>query len=178
MFGTRHLCQCKTKKLANTKQSLKQQSENTVHLINNYILQIMTQNLIDLTIFKNLNSNKCNNYISNCNQLQRLSLGLKYYRLVCNNTIDKDVFVQFCQETYTNFLDDYCHFIKHHHYDLEQIKDELLSKYKMIDCDLKSCKVILRHYRTETIKTDYSYSSFYIDCYDRIHHQIYHLNKM
>ena len=88
----------------------------------------MTEKKIDLTIFNNLKSNECNNNnISNCNQLQRLMTGLKYYQFVNENKIDKDKFVHFCQIIYTKLLDDYFHFIKYHHYHLDEIKDELLT---------------------------------------------------
>ena len=100
------------------------------------------------------------------------------------NVIDKDEFIQFCQEIYKDLLDDYCHFIQNHDHQLRNIRNSLIAQYQLKDCDIYSCKTIQRHYRSNTetttpitIDTDLI-CSFYMDCFDRIHHQIYHLHKL
>ena len=106
--------------------------------------------------------------------MNRISVGLKYYHLHLQNVISKDEFIKFCENIYKNILDDYCHFINVHNYHLNEIKKEL-----KIECNINKCKGIGRHYRYSQRDThsDPKYS-YYIDCFDRIHHQIFHLYQL
>ena len=89
---------------------------------------LMSDQQLDLSIYNKLRKRKCprstksNSCIANCDYLERIAVGLKYYDLVCRNSIGKDKFVQFCQEIYKNVLDDYCHFISKHNHNLNEIK--------------------------------------------------------
>lgn len=147
---------------------------------------------IDTPIFHNLQSNECiippstinKDYITCCDYLQRIAHGLQLHQSLCENKIGQDSFIQFCQETYSNFLDDYCHFIKYHNYHITQIKQELQSKYSLIPCKINKCQVISRHYRpsNQLLRqnddiNDESYT-FYIDCFDQLHHQIWHIHDI
>lgn len=153
-----------------------------------------TQIPIDLTIFKNLESNDCkinelndnikhNNSIENCDCMKRIAMGLKYYQFVCDKTIESEQFINFCQEIYCNLLDDYCHFIKHHQQQLNQIKIELETKCSLKECNINECIMMERHYRTERGHRerkdveDATYS-FYSDVFDTIHHQIFHIDRL
>ena len=152
----------------------------------------MEQNVLNLSIFGASNSNHCNNdsnekCISSCACMKRIALALKFYYLVNQDRMDKDQFIQFCQKKYTSFLDDYFHFIEKHNYQLQQIRQELELDYS-IKCEITECDVITRHYRSErteishnqthTTDTDDFTYSFYVDCFDRIHHQIFHLEAL
>ena len=144
----------------------------------------------NFSAFKDIHSNECrinclntniNHYITNCDHLQRIAIGLQYHHLISQNNISNDQFVKFCQETYKNLLDDHYHFIKFHNYHLDEIQKELESKYLIPQCDIINCQVMTRHYRdTEEIEDediDLNYS-FYMNCFDRIHHQIHHITRL
>ena len=149
------------------------------------------QSEMDMTIYKNLNANNCviNNdsnddysYIQNCDYLQRISIGLKYYDLFCKNKIERDIFIQFCQTIYTNFLDDYCHFISVHNYHLTSIIAELQRNYGLIQCKMESCDIVDRHYRINSgrhqpLISENRKDNFNIDLFDRLHHHIFHITQ-
>ena len=151
----------------------------------------MEPSSVDLAVFHNLESKKCNittsndkgEHISNCDHLQRIAVGLKYYNLMQNGKIENDHFLQFCQEIYTILLDDYFHFVQTHSDHLDQLKQELQHKHLIPDCNVKKCESIGRHYRSSLrmYKTDDIHDSVYthyIECFDRLHHQIFHLYSL
>ena len=140
------------------------------------------ENGIDLTIYKNLQASECSNdsndQIANCNYLKRIAVGLKYYDLVCRNKIEKDDFLQFCKEIYNTFLDDYCHLISDHNYHLNIIKKELELKYLLKYCGIGQCQIIARHYRSDNKDDIDSIYLYYVDCFNRFHHQMFHLESI
>ena len=152
----------------------------------------MTQsNQFDLSIFANLESNACNTVsnnnntklLGNCDHLDRIGVAMKYYEQFSKNKIDKEEFIKFCLETYCNFLDDYCHFIKVHDIHFNEIKKELESKYSLRQCDLTECEIVDRHYRHDGAtgqnqdNDDIEYT-YFVDCFDRMHHHLFHLETM
>eukprot|EP01084_Bolivina_argentea_P042612 78566_1 len=117
------------------------------------------------------NSKQQNSIISHCKALQRLSFGLLYdnENLFCNN----DSFYK----PYS-LLNDWNHFIKQHtsNQQLIQIADELRNKYDVKTCNIRQCNKMRRHYSRQLQKNDTTeMCSFYVDCFDRFHHQIFHL---
>ena len=157
-----------------------------------------SNNIDRSNIFKDLESSECiipstKYHISNCNYLQRIAAALQYYQLICQNIVPKKQLIQFCQEIYTNFLDDYYHFIKCHHSHIKSIREELHAQYSIEECNINQCGVITRHYRSEcettyrTIQNEAEFDvnvnedilcTFYEDCFDRIHHHINHLHRI
>ena len=148
---------------------------------------------VDMTIYKNLHSNECvitdhanntnYNFIQNCDYMKRITIAMKYYQSFSNNKIEKEVFINFCEAVYTNFLDDYIHFMSVHNYHLTSIANELQRAYGVTQCTIDSCDIIGRHYRMntrtdETGSDDDETDSFYKDSFDRIHHQIFHLKDL
>eukprot|EP01084_Bolivina_argentea_P303536 524077_1 len=145
----------------------------------------------DITIFKTISTRCYKGRISSCSYLQRIAVGLKYYALLSNDTKlnkeedKKNIFIQFCMETYHNFLDDYCHILQKHggNEELMQIADELKSKYEFKECDITKCNELRRHFRlnedgkNEINCQDTKYR-FYADCYDRCHHHFFHLFEL
>lgn len=139
---------------------------------------------IHFLLFRN-KSLKCNktatNIISNCACLQRICITLKDQ----NDEVNKNKLAQFCKENYTNYLDDMIHFMKEHatNDQLLQIKRELNGQYGSTKCELNSCSKLTRHYGRR--RQEYKNSNieekrqdivdFYSDCFDQIHHHIYHL---
>ena len=151
---------------------------------------------IDFSIFK-IESSECNitekknEIIANCSYLQRMCVGLRYYGLLCKENklreskVAKEVLVEFCDVAYTNLLDDYIHIVQNHNDDLIEIGDEMSKKYECIPCKIEECSKLQRHYRgrgeSENNKDDFFEEGkflFYSDCFDRSHHQIYHLHAM
>ena len=143
---------------------------------------------IDFTVFKNLDLNQCTNAvndysdnISNCHSLQRIASSLKYYDLACNNKISKDDFCEFCQRIYPNVLDDYCHLIDCHNYQLIQIQKELKLKYSLDQCKINRCKIMIRRCRLRQmieLTDNDNLAPFHIDTFDRLHHHIFHLDQL
>merc|ERR1712154_564448 len=135
--------------------------------------------------------NQKDGIISSCCSLQRIAVGLRYWQTLCGDNklnqsqVTKDIFVQFCQETYGNFLDDFVHLICCHQApnDLLKIGDELIKEYGLRACDITKCNKLRRHFqrrgadKNNNNEQDIKYI-FYRDCYDRCHHQVFHLFEM
>ena len=146
----------------------------------------------DLTEYTNLEPNECrqskilqcpDDKILSCVHLKRISVGLQYYDLHCKNKIERQDFIQFCQEICCNckFLDDYDHFISIHKQDIDQIKEELRLKYGLEQCEVGVCEVIGRHYRSHADEMQNDPDAVYahcMDCFDRLHHYIWHVEEM
>eukprot|EP01084_Bolivina_argentea_P205253 350678_1 len=128
--------------------------------------------------------------IANCLCLKRISVGLEYYKILCNqqttNIVSsqyhqrsgKQKFAEFCIETYRCFLDDFIHILKHHNNHLKQIATELIDEYGFESCDIIKCNQMKRHYRinsNDNHLVEDPYYAFYEQCYDRLHHFIFHL---
>eukprot|EP01083_Nonionella_stella_P055837 147206_1 len=130
--------------------------------------------------------------IDNCDCLQRMRVAMKHFNLLSdddsNRDENKEIFLSFCDEVYKNqhLLDDYCHVIKEHSNDLNQIKDELIDKYQFDACDVNQCHKVKRYYgrrkqqrqeektENDALDDDNAYR-FYVDLFDQLHHFIYHL---
>eukprot|EP01083_Nonionella_stella_P055838 147208_1 len=130
--------------------------------------------------------------IDKCECLQRIRVAMKHFDLLSDGDgkgdENKEIFVSFCNETYKNkhLLDDYCHVIKEHSNDLNQIKDELIDKYQFDACDVNQCHKVKRYYgrrkqqrqeektENDALDDDNAYR-FYVDLFDQLHHFIYHL---
>ena len=81
---------------------------------------------------------------------------------------------------YTNFLDDYIHFITVHSSQLQQIYDVLEKECTFNNCDFESCKCISRHYQREYqqenhIRNDNPLLNFYVSNMDSLHFYLIHL---
>ncbi len=66
--------------------------------------------------------------IQNCDYLNRLVNGLKYYTLITKskNGSSNDIFMDFIN-VYPKLIDDYTHFIDTHGIDLERIHNQLIN---------------------------------------------------
>ena len=141
----------------------------------------------DFSLFPNSRSDKCNyndsnldSIIQSCDHLKRLTIGLRFHYLVSQSIITQSKLVQFCQGTYTNLLDDYFHFIECHYYHLREIQNEIQLKFPASSCGIINCELMTRHYRQSNLiieDTDLIYS-YYMDCFDRLHHQIHHITRL
>eukprot|EP01084_Bolivina_argentea_P061307 112040_1 len=79
-----------------------------------------------------------NDIIDKCEHLKRLAVGLRYFNA---RTQNEKKWIEFCLHSYGyNFLDDYCHLLSTHADKMEQIKNELITKYKFANCLIKDCK--------------------------------------
>eukprot|EP01084_Bolivina_argentea_P075640 137097_1 len=81
---------------------------------------------VDFKIFEN-NDEKCNlneeninedQIVLQCSYLLRIAVSLQYYQLLSSVThskeyISRDIFIEFMNNTYTTFLNDYIHLVIH-----------------------------------------------------------------
>eukprot|EP01084_Bolivina_argentea_P043419 80010_1 len=117
-----------------------------------------------------------------CSCWQRIGVGLKQYHLLCDvMPNNQDNFIYFCNEQYTNFLDDYIHVIKKHQNDLLIVSDELKHKYGVKACDIQTCTKLHSHFDREYenyMKNVTKEYRFYSQCYDQCHFYLFHLYDM
>ncbi len=85
--------------------------------------------------------------ITNCQHLKRIAEALVYYDSINCAKVNKDEFVEFCKETYTNLLDDCIHFMQNHNDNIKQIQNEMIEQYSYSQCDIFTCTKLSRHYR-------------------------------
>ena len=89
--------------------------------------------------------------IEKCDFLNRLLHGLKYYRSldIFNDKSDMEKFLTFCNETYTQCLEDYIHVISTHSAQLHQIHEQITSDANYQACDIDHCKSAERYHRND-----------------------------
>ncbi len=155
---------------------------------------------VDLSIFESIGSacfgSNGSVVISDCDHLQRLVHGLKYYeKLASSNHPEKGrIFSEFIASVYGDDLvvNDWVHFMTTHQDQIEEIHDALTSwdaPYGGV-CSQKgaaSCSLFRRHYGGDRRGKHIGSSSddddegegvrtvFYGELFDRIHHFLYHL---
>eukprot|EP01084_Bolivina_argentea_P302379 521920_1 len=156
---------------------------------------IKGQNDVDFKIFEQMNTN-CDEsqieIISNCSFLERLITGLKYFNVMINDKninkskVSKEIFIEFSDEVYTTYLDDFVHFVKQHgtNEQLTEIEKELKNKYGFVPCNISKCNKLARHYRSrDEYKSEINNNNnnednnfvFYCDFYDKLHYNLFHL---
>ena len=133
-------------------------------------------------------SNIPSNAISQCDHLQRILHGVKYYRLLNldDNPSNIAIFDSFCNEVYNQILNDYQHVISVHSDHLEQINDELLRNDELGTCEAAKCASFRRYYdssRRRRIKQNNAEDLdtkllFYCELFDNIHHWLFHLYQI
>eukprot|EP01084_Bolivina_argentea_P169002 292995_1 len=138
------------------------------------------------------NQHKCfaaNNeeIIESCSSLKRLMHALKYYSLldISNSKICGETLLNFIQNIYHQFLDDFSHLIEEHQPQLHRIHASLLtnSKYGFIQCDMKSCKYTSRHHsirdedniNNNTVTVSDPMLRFCVEMMDSLHFYVFHL---
>ena len=134
-----------------------------------------------------------NNYtinVNDCDYLQRMLHGLKYYDLLNLDAIsDADIFINFCINVYPQILNDYQHIISTHSDHLEEIHEQLIRGKAFGRCDHQTCVVFKlytrysegRDYRrhrkigsSEEEKIDEKVL-FFCDLFDSMHHWLFHI---
>ena len=134
------------------------------------------------------NQQKCDGKesIKECLYLVRIGYALKYYQLLCkNNNNDpnsKQIFIEFCTNSYPQCLQDYIHFISKHsdNDSLDKIRKYLHKNHKLNIClNVNECQSTKRHYtkRNRMDKEQNDEYNFYINLFDTIHFYIYHLES-
>merc|ERR1711902_263582 len=91
--------------------------------------------------------------VRDCGHLLRIGYSLKYYQLLCkNNSNDpssKQIFIEFCSNSYPQCLEDYIHLISKHsdNESLEKIRNYLYENRKLNICfNINECQSTKRHY--------------------------------
>ena len=117
-----------------------------------------------------------------CSHLQRICESLKYYDALKASDMDieqKEQFVEFNMEIYTNILDDKAHLVKYHGNDLQKLYKEWTEKYGFSKCDVTKCAITSRHYRRESQEESDEKDSeqylFFQEQYDSLHNYVVHL---
>eukprot|EP01084_Bolivina_argentea_P282869 484321_1 len=132
------------------------------------------------TISSNNNTCICVS-IEDCNALNHLMSGLKYYESIKNTK--QESFDEYCDETYPNILNDYIHFILCHSNQIEEINKSILHNNDSDHCNITECGVFNRHYndsgrrmtdKSDSLSNDEIFT-FYSDLFDRFHYFIHHL---
>ena len=113
-----------------------------------------------------------------CQSMKRLIYALQYYMDVEEGGKDGiNAFTDFIKSEYRTCLNDIIHLSVHDN-DLEDIHHSLFTEYGMKQCDLTKCKLSGRHCaesrENERIAKD-GISTFYADCFDSVHHYLFHL---
>eukprot|EP01084_Bolivina_argentea_P120619 213819_1 len=141
-----------------------------------------TSTEIDFKIFESTSTDCWGHTCNDCAILNRTAVAMKYYYLLCSNSggkSDPDIFIQFTTEIYHQFLDDYVHIITKHGDYTQQIAKDLINNHQYLPCDISICSKMERHYspnrgRIENENENKEYR-FYGECYDQLHHFIFHL---
>ena len=127
--------------------------------------------------------------IDECDQLQRILYGLKYYAFLKLDEIasNNDIFLSFCEIVYKQLINDYQHIISHHSDDLEKINTQIINDKNFGDCNHLKCISFRRYYndsrrRSNENNADYDDDEktdrkllFYQEIFDNIHHWLFHL---
>eukprot|EP01084_Bolivina_argentea_P260797 440542_1 len=119
--------------------------------------------------------------IDNCDYLARLTSGLKYYSLlnISDNELSHDIFTQFCNDIYSNLLNDYNHTITIHSNQLEAISSVLIKSNLFSKCDINLCSFNTRHYnnnrRQINDKKEDAKFRFFREIFDNVHNFVFHL---
>eukprot|EP01084_Bolivina_argentea_P008582 16050_1 len=94
---------------------------------------------------------------------------------------DKDKFIKYITETYTQFLNDYIHIMDKHNNDIEEISESMVRDFSLMNtCDIKNCSLLRNHFRDRNyakneLKADDINMTFYIDIMNCMHCHLYHL---
>eukprot|EP01084_Bolivina_argentea_P211499 359779_1 len=137
----------------------------------------------DINIFAEY-SNNCNG--TNCDHLNRLMVCLKYYSLIdlANDKQERDKFAEFCNNVYSNLLEDYIHLMSFHssNSQLEKMQTDLTAMHNLQICNIGSCKMTHRYLRerhdNSTTVNDDEYDAnvkFYSQTLDTLHFYLFHL---
>eukprot|EP01084_Bolivina_argentea_P320214 555564_1 len=87
--------------------------------------------------------------ITQCDYLQRLFHALQHYHSlhISDNTANSDIFTTFCDDIYTQFTNDWVHFISSHAHQTRDISAELIANHSFPTRITKESPIITRHYR-------------------------------
>lgn len=133
---------------------------------------------MDLTLFTS-SENQCfgsratDFKIQDCSHLQRILLGVKYYRLLnlSQNASNTEIFINFYQTVYTQCLNDYQHIISVHSNQIETINAKITNDEQF---DTLSARNHGKSKGLERLITD-SRLSFFCELFDSIHEWLFHL---
>ena len=110
-----------------------------------------------------------------CIALLRLMKALEYYSMIdiANNSKHQDLFLDFMQKIYHQFVNDYIHLINDHSQQIETIYQSLQDKQQI--CDITKCEYTSRHHQNSVTKLSDETLNFYKTIYDTLHFYLYHL---
>eukprot|EP01084_Bolivina_argentea_P269892 458814_1 len=132
---------------------------------------------------ENATNTDCSGLIkSGCECFRRVDAGLKYYQsLNLDAETHQQNMMEYFNEKYKHFLDDYIHILLKHNDEIGYIYNTIISNQKQNNiCDLAKCSSAKRHYRDRTTenKNDKSVDNnilFHRDTLDSAHCYFTHL---
>ena len=159
------------------------------------------QKPVDFSMFKS-KGNECGGNeqekgaVFHCAALQRLGAALKAYSAMNrkhealyngnDDEMEPDIpsFSEFVGSEYrVQFLEDFNHFMAEHQYFAEEIKEEMMKRYGLKQCDAMNCKLTTRHFggrRVQSVsrkKKEDIRSTFYRQKFDSLHFHLFHLEE-
>ena len=159
------------------------------------------QKSVDFSMFKSKGTecggnDKEEGVVFHCAALQRLGAALKAYadmnrklEATYNGNDDEieleiPTFSEFVGSEYrVQFLEDFNHFMAEHQYFAEEIKKEMIKRYKLRSCTATKCAFTARHFggrrrkqQASRKKTDVR-SAYYRQKFDSLHFHIFHLEE-
>ena len=120
-------------------------------------------------------------HYSQCPSILRLFEILRQYISLnpAQSSQNRERFIHLITTEYTNLLNDYIHFIKHHQHEIEEIHEDLVKNKDFKKCNFKSCEYTFRHHRVHERNIDYSQADdifdFYKETMDSLHCYMLHI---
>eukprot|EP01084_Bolivina_argentea_P144989 254262_1 len=122
--------------------------------------------------------------IKQCDHIFRLATTLRYYTLLVEDENDStnDIFLSYCNDIYTQLLDDWTHFITKHSSSTQSLSQSLIESKYFKKCNVENCRLTTRHYVSKyvhnNIENNQKELSFYIEIMDQLHLHLFHLFEL
>eukprot|EP01084_Bolivina_argentea_P122799 217611_1 len=119
--------------------------------------------------------------IDHCLCIQRMIAALHYYEKWNGDNYKHDL-VEYCEQTYEQFMvDDYNHILIHHECDIELLHNYIKTNFEsLLSCDINTCKMYQRYNRDREKYSKWNDINdqnimFYRDLLDQMHYYLLHI---
>ena len=130
----------------------------------------LTMNDTNLKIFKR-DYYQCSSP-TDCHAIKRLCTALTYYsKLDIQKENDQNILINFMQQIYDQYLNDYIHLVNIHCHQIEEIHKSLTNNV----CDIKKCVFTSRHNKSKSNQINDPTLNLYKITMDSLHFYLYHL---
>ena len=134
----------------------------------------------DKSIFESKQATNCSSHsdIHKCISLSRLAAILKYYGQlnITDNHKHQETFINFIDNVYPDFFNDYIHFVKMHSHQIEDILNDFVNNQGFIKCKMGNCIITSRHHteHNQNNNKENSNIALYKQTMDSLHFYIFH----